>query len=269
MPRRDVPRPSLWFPARFVRRVIWTGTCGFGRRQSEGLRELDAVEIQETFYRPVAAERAAKWRSSAPPEFRFCIKASQFITHDASSPTYRRAGRTIPAEARGAYGGFRDTPPVREGWEATRAVADALRASVVVFQTPASFGPTEANRTALYRFFESIQTNATKAIELRGPWATHIVERICEDLGLVHSVDPFDRDPATYGLAYFRLHGSPPGPSMYRYTYTDEDLSRLRSKCREYDDAYAMFNNLSMHADARRFERIARDAAPSESPIRP
>jgi len=233
------------------------------------LRELDAVEIQETFYRPVATERAAKWRSSAPPEFRFCVKASQFITHDASSPTYRRAGRTIPPEERATYGGFRDTPAVREGWETTRAVADALRANVIVFQTPASFAPSDANRAALYRFFESIRTDATKAVELRGPWATHVVERICEDLGLVHAVDPFDRDPATYGLAYFRLHGSPPGPSMYRYTYTDEDLSRLRSICKEYDDVYAMFNNLSMHADARRFSRIVRDAAPSESSTRP
>ncbi|HEX9339577.1 MAG TPA: DUF72 domain-containing protein [Thermoplasmata archaeon] len=248
-----------------MRRVIWTGTCGFGRRRSDALRELDAVEIQETFYRPVAVERAATWRASAPPGFRFCVKASQFITHDASSPTYRRAGRAIPPEERPAYGGFRDTPAVREGWEATRAVADALRASVVVFQTPASFGPSEANRTALYRFFESIRTDATKAIELRGPWATHVVERICEDLGLVHAVDPFDHESATYGLAYFRLHGSPPGPSMYRYTYTDEDLSRLRSICTEYDDAYAMFNNLSMHADAQRFVRIARDTASSES----
>ena len=252
-----------------MRRVIWTGTCGFGRRQSEALRELDAVEIQETFYRPVATERAAKWRSSAPPEFRFCVKASQFITHDASSPTYRRAGRTIPPEERATYGGFRDTPAVREGWETTRAVADALRANVIVFQTPASFAPSDANRAALYRFFESIRTDATKAVELRGPWATHVVERICEDLGLVHAVDPLDRDPATYGLAYFRLHGSPPGPSMYRYTYTDEDLSRLRSICKEYDDVYAMFNNLSMHADARRFSRIVRDAAPSESSTRP
>ncbi len=252
-----------------MRRVIWVGTCGFGRRRSDVLRELDAVEIQDTFYRPVAAERAARWRAAAPPDFRFCVKASQFITHDASSPTYRRAGRVIPPEAREAYGGFRDSPAVREGWDATHAVADALRASVIVFQTPASFGPSETNRTALYRFFESIRTNATKVVELRGPWATHIVERICEDLGLVHAVDPFDRDPATYGLAYFRLHGSPPGPSMYRYAYTDEDLSRLRSICKEYDDAYAMFNNASMQADARRLSRIVRDAAPSESSTRP
>ena len=236
--------------------MIWTGTCGFGRRQAEAFGKLAAVEIQDTFYRPVALPRARRWRTLAPPDFRFAVKASQFITHEASSPTYRRAGREIPAGDRAAYGNFQDTAAVREGWDATRAVAEVLRAQVIVFQTPTSFGPSEDNRNNLFRFFESIRTDAVKGLELRGPWATHLVERICEELGLVHVVDPFDKEPATYGLAYFRLHGSPPGPSMYRYTYTYADLLRLREVCDEYDDAYVMFNNLSMHADALRFQRI-------------
>ena len=236
--------------------MIWTGTCGFGRRQAEAFGKLAAVEIQDTFYRPVALPRARRWRTLAPPDFRFAVKASQFITHEASSPTYRRAGREILAADRAAYGNFQDTAAVREGWDATRAVAEVLRAHVIVFQTPPSFGPSEDNRNNLFRFFESIRTDAVKGLELRGPWATHLVERICEELGLVHVVDPFDKEPATYGLAYFRLHGSPPGPSMYRYTYTDADLLRLAEICDEYDDAYVMFNNLSMHADALRFQRI-------------
>ncbi|HYY47478.1 MAG TPA: DUF72 domain-containing protein [Thermoplasmata archaeon] len=240
--------------------MIWTGTCGFGRRQADVVRGLDAIEIQETFYRPVSVDRAKKWRSLAPPEFRFAVKASQFITHPATSPTYRRSGRKIPADEGAAYGGFQDTPAVREGWESTRAVAEALRAEAIVFQAPASFAPTDANRAALYRFFDSIRTDAVKGLELRGGgWAAHVVEKICEDLGLVHIVDPFDRESATYGLAYFRLHGKPPGPTPYRYTYTDEDLLRLRSFADEYDDAYVMFNNLTMHPDAIRFRTLLTD----------
>ena len=246
--------------------MIWTGTCGFGRRQADVLAQLDAVEIQETFYRPVSVDRAAKWRAKAPPESRFCVKASQFITHEATSPTYRRSGRVIPDSEKPAYGFFRDTPAVREGWETTRSVAEAIRATMIVFQTPVSFGPTEANRTALYRFFESIRTDSTKAIELRGPWAVHIVEKICEDLGLVHAVDPFDKEPATYGLAYFRLHGSPPGKMMYRYAYTDADLGRLKATCREYDDAYVMFNNLSMHPDTVRFRALLGNPTDASAP---
>lgn len=236
--------------------MIWVGTCGFGRRQADAFRMLDALEIQETFYRPVQPERAQKWRAAAPEAFIFAVKASQFITHAAASPTYRPAGRAIPEEERAAYGGFQDSARVREGWDATRAVAEALRAQVIVFQSPSSFGPTPEHIAALYRFFESIRTDEVKAWEPRGPWASHILEKVCEDLGLVHVVDPFAAEPSTAGLAYFRLHGSPPGPRPFRYTYTDADLDRLKSVCEEYDDAYVMFNNLSMASDAARFRAL-------------
>jgi uncharacterized protein YecE (DUF72 family) len=251
-----MPRDPLYSLSGFEGRLIWTGTCGFGRRQADVMRDLAAVEIQETFYHPVDGRRAVRWRARAPPGFRFCVKASQFITHDASSPTYRRSRRIVLPEQASQYGGFQDTSPVHEGWAATCIVAEALSAEAIVFQTPATFGPTDANRSALYRFFEAIRTERVKGLELRGPWPTHIVERICEDLSLVHVVDPFHKEPATVGLAYFRLHESPPGRTLYRYTYTDADLLRLKGICEEYDDAYVMFNNLTAHADALRFSKM-------------
>ncbi|HKW43939.1 MAG TPA: DUF72 domain-containing protein, partial [Thermoplasmata archaeon] len=192
------------------------------RPPAEVFRDLSAVEIPETLDTPVEVSQAARWRSAAPREFRFCMKASHM------------------------------TP---EGWGATRAVAEALGAAAIVFETPADFGPTEANRTAIYRFFESIETDVVKAIELRGRWATHIVERICEDLNLVHAVDPFENEPATYGLAYFRIPGTGPDGSIGR-SYADDDLARLRRVCAEYDDAYVLFGNETMHSDARRFQKL-------------
>ncbi len=237
-------------------RVIWVGTCGFGRSRAEVFRVLGAVEIQQSFYRPVDPAVAARWAADAPPGFPFAVKASQFITHGAASPTYRRSGRTIPAAEAPGYGGFQATAAVEEGWKATLAVADVLRARVLLFQGPASFGPTPDHLAALYAFFESHATAAIRAWEPRGPWPSHLIAKVCEDLGLVHAVDPFAAEPATTGLAYFRLHGSPPGPSAYRYTYTDADLIRLRSMAEEYDDAYVLFNNVTMHEDARRFLRL-------------
>jgi uncharacterized protein YecE (DUF72 family) len=50
---------------------------------------------------------------------------------------------------------------------------------------------------------------------------------------------------------------------MYRYTYTDADLGRLHAICREYDDAYVLFNNLSMHGDAVRFRLGLHESADS------
>lgn len=236
--------------------MIVVGTCGFGRSRVRTFRDVQAVEVQETFYRAVEPKRARAWRASAPAGFVFAVRASQFVTHEASSPTYRRARRSIAPEDAPMYGAFQETAPVREGWEVTRAVAEALRAAAVVFQTPASFRPTKAHVAAVYRFFGSIETAAVKAWEPSGPWAGHLVAKTCEDLGLVHAVDPFAGEPATYGLAYFRLHGSPPGPAKVRHTYTDADLSKLRATCEEYDDAYAMFDNMTMHDDAVRFRSL-------------
>ena len=219
------------------------------------MRQLNVVEIQRTFYRPVPIETAKRWREWAPADFDFSVKASQFITQEETSPTYRRSGLRRPLKP-DRYGSFRDTEEVRRGWEATRAVADALGARAIVFQCPASFTPSPENVRNFYRFFESIETTAAKVWEPRGPWASHIVDKFCADLGLVHSVDPFASEPATSGLAYFRLHGSPPGPRNYNYTYTDADLERLLAICREYDDAFVLFNNVTLHADAVRFRRL-------------
>src|SRR3989475_4025035 len=94
------------FQSAFVRLVICTGTCGFGRRQADALAQLDTVEIQETFYRPVSIERAAKWRGKAPPEVPVCGEGAQFITHQGTSPPYRPARRVIPHSEQTAYGSF-------------------------------------------------------------------------------------------------------------------------------------------------------------------
>ena len=240
--------------------MIRVGTCGFAVAQSRAFRELSVVEIQRTFDRPVAVETARKWRQRAPPAFALAVKASQFITHDGASPTYRRSGirRPIPANR---YGSFRPTEEVRTGWEATRSVAEALQATAIVFECPQSFPPSPENVRNFYRFFESIETTAAKVWEPRGPWASHIIDKCCDDLGLVHCVDPFAGEPTTSGLAYFRLDGSPPGPRTYDYTYSDSDLDRLFATCREYDDAFVLFNNVTRHADAVRFLRRLAPAA--------
>ncbi len=46
-------------------------------------QRLPAVEINNTFYRLPKAEVLTRWAAETPPEFRFAIKASRRITHDA------------------------------------------------------------------------------------------------------------------------------------------------------------------------------------------
>jgi uncharacterized protein YecE (DUF72 family) len=49
------------------------------------------VEVQQTFYDPPQDETLVRRRRQAPPGFEFTLKASQLVTHDASSPAVAMA----------------------------------------------------------------------------------------------------------------------------------------------------------------------------------
>lgn len=233
--------------------VLYVGCCGFGRARAEYYRRFGLVEVQQTFYKPPQLATVQRWREEAPASFCFTVKAWQLITHEPSSPTYRKAGVSLagPPEH---YGAFRLTAEVTAAWEWTRKIALALRAPVVLFQCPASFGPTAEHVANLRRFFREVDRGGLAfAWEPRGDWPDDLVRSLCEELGLIHAVDPFSRLPVTDGLAYFRLHGL----TGYRYRFTDGDLRQVLSWCGGYAEVYCLFNNVSMWEDARRLVELA------------
>ena len=69
---------------------IFVGTCGFAEAQQRLFRDFTVLEVQQTFYQPPRVSTAQRWRSTAPNDFIFTLKAWQLITHEATSPTYRR-----------------------------------------------------------------------------------------------------------------------------------------------------------------------------------
>ncbi len=86
--------------------------------------------------------------------------------------------------------------------------------------------------------------------EPRGQWSGNVIAALCEDLDLVHCVDPLE-SKAVYGkLKYFRLHGG----RDYRRQYSDDELARLRELSN--GEAYVLFNNISMYGDALRFKQL-------------
>ncbi len=91
------------------------------------------------------------------------------------------------------------------------------------------------------------------AWEPRGAWPESTVAGLCAELDLVHCVDPYHRPPVGGRAAYFRLHGI----TGYRYRFTDDDLRRLLDWCAGYDEAYCLFNNMTMAEDAARFSDLA------------
>lgn len=232
------------------------GCCGFRMARRAYFAHFPVVELQDTFYEPPSVELAAKWRAEAPPDFQFCLKAWQLITHAPKSPTYRRLKSRLSAGESDLVGSFRDTEQVWLAWERTRGIARTLHAKLVLFQCPKSFRPTAENVRNFRTFFERVdRTEFRLAWEPRGTdWSDELVRDLCARFDLIHCVDPFDRMPVHGDVLYWRLHGR----GGYSYVYSDQELLDLRDRLASQPVApgYVLFNNVRMKEDALRFQQL-------------
>ncbi|MCD6340650.1 MAG: DUF72 domain-containing protein [Desulfurococcales archaeon] len=243
--------------------LVHVGCCGFAISRKKYYQEYDVVELQDTFYNPPDETKLRKLRAEAPDDFIFTMKAWQAITHPPSSATWRRCKVKIPKEQWDKYGFLRPTKENFDAWELIAKGAKAINARVVIIQTPPSFGYSEENYRNVIDFFSSITpTDFIIGWEPRGTWkerpdkVREIVEMFRE---LVHITDPLRVLPATLKeISYFRLHGIGGKEVNYRYKYTDEDLTKLKSILNQLEskEAYVMFNNIYMASDAKRFKEI-------------
>ncbi|MCS7094883.1 MAG: DUF72 domain-containing protein [Thaumarchaeota archaeon] len=233
---------------------VTVGCCGYTVSRKLYYQKLAAVEVQTTFYRVVRESTLLKWRSEAPESFTFTLKAFQGVTHPRESPTWRRSN-VRPSEGHGL---LRLTEEVRDSWRVTMNACRALSAKVVVVQTPPAFKDSSINIETAKKFFSSVERDdVIIGFEPRG-WSAESIKEVCEDTDVTHVTDLFVSLPvcvSTSSVAYFRLHGSPPGKRLYKYTYTDRDLFELAARLKEVNSRWAivMFNNVTMFDDASRF----------------
>lgn len=247
---------------------IKVGCCGFPISMKDYFSKFKLVEVQKTFYEPPRPETAAKWRSKAPEDFEFSVKAWQVLTHPPSSPTWRRM-KTIIHE-KGECGFLKPSRENFKAWERTLEICKALKSKVCVVQTPPSFKCTKENVNNMEKFFGSVETGGIKvAWEPRGDWLQRLkeVRSVCEKFGLIHVVDPLRRRPAALGeTQYFRLHGLHPRREInYNYSYSKEDLERLRVEVEAVEkegakEVYVLFNNLDMAKNAEAFVKMLQAA---------
>jgi len=231
------------------------GLCGWNGSQGAYFQSFDCIEIQSTFYDLPAPQVARRWRAAAPPDFHFCLKAWQLITHTSASPTYRRLRSPIPANERNSVGSFHQTEQVWHAWQRTLEIARALDARVILFQCPKSFIPTSENLINVSAFFRRIDREHIRvAWEPRGEaWTDDLVRELCLEYQLIHCVDPFEAVSVQGDIRYWRLHGR----GSYSYRYTDADLAALRHMLTKHSQpGYLMFNNFSSKADALRFRQL-------------
>jgi len=231
---------------------IKVGVCGFPTKLEKLDSEIDLIEIQKTFYKLPRIETVLRWKDRAPHVI-WSVKANQMITHPPESPTYRKAGLKIEEDKKNCYGYFRPTDEVFEVYRKVLDLARAISARFILFQTPASFKPSEENIENIRAFFRSIERdkNIVYLWEPRG-WDTKILEKILPEIGIVHVVDPF-KDKQLYGdISYFRLHGRGRG---YRYDYSTGELRELLSMLSGAEN-YILFNNTMMYKNALEFKEL-------------
>jgi uncharacterized protein YecE (DUF72 family) len=249
---------------------LGVGCSGFPKTLVQYAKTFRLDEVQQTFYQPPSLKTLERWRSQVPAEFEFTLKAWQLITHEVRSPTYRRLRERLSERERREAGSFRSSRVVMGAWQRTLECARALRSQIILFQCPASFVPSQENKANLRAFFGEIRRASprtgwdgasppgkirdsfTCVWEPRGAWKAEEVRELCNDLGLVHGVDPFEHEATTAGLGYFRLHGR----GGYRYRYTLPDFEALLEKVESRAPCYVLFNNISMWEDALRFVKF-------------
>jgi uncharacterized protein YecE (DUF72 family) len=245
-----VAKPNDASPARTL-----VGCCGFATAQRRYFHSYPILEVQRTFYQPPQLATAERWRDDAPASFVFTLKAWQLVSHEASSPTYRRLREPLSERDRSRCGGLRLNDVTRSAWERTLDIADALDGSAIVVQLPKRFRPSKTHLRRARRFFEGVSRRGKRiALELRGAeWTPDTVRSLVSDLDLVHAVDPFVDAPVGRGLRYFRLHGRP--AYNYSYRYSDGDLDELETCLSGAWPNWVLFNNDAMADDAQRLLR--------------
>jgi uncharacterized protein YecE (DUF72 family) len=240
---------------------VKVGTCGWGVKGGKQAyyEAFNVVEVQDTFYQLPKLETVQHWRDEAPSGFEIDMKAWQAITHPSTSPTWQKY--KMPEGRPENIGLLQPTEENYRAWAQTAEIAKTLQSKVLVVQTPPKFDSTRENLKNVRTFFSSVKRPCAVGWETRGPWAEDVVKKLCEDLKLIHIVDPFRHKPVLVSdVVYFRLHGIGPGEVNYKYKYTDADLQKLLGIVRGYEkparEVYVMFNNISMGDDALRFKQM-------------
>ena len=103
--------------------MVKIGCCGFRSSRESYYELLPAVEVQHTFYQPPQISTLKRWRNEAPAGFEFTLKAWQLITHQASSPTYKRLKRDLTEAEKEGAGFFKPSEIVNEAWKVARDCA--------------------------------------------------------------------------------------------------------------------------------------------------
>ena len=205
---------------------------------------FQAVEINVTFYRPLAPHQTTRWSEAvaAYPDFRFTAKLLNVFTHERRLPD-------------------REVAEFQTGFV---PLLQAGRLGVLLAQFPYSFHNTEENRAYLVDLKEKFAAFPV-AVEVRHrSWEHPEVREFFTAIGL--DFCNIDQPQVSYSLGqtawatgpvgYLRAHGrrrekwfefGDDREARYDYLYAPEELADLAARARELlekaPEVYVIFNN--------------------------
>jgi uncharacterized protein YecE (DUF72 family) len=187
-------------------------------------QHFDTVELNGTFYRLPDVATFEAWRGRVPPEFRFAVKASRYLTHN------RRLQE--PSE------------PLNRLW--TRALHLRGRLGPMLYQLPPRW---RLDIDRLNTFLEALPPRRRQAIEFRDPsWHDSSVYPLLRRhrVALCLHDMPQAKSPAEPigPFVYVRFHGR---AGTYGGRYADGALDRWAHRLAEWKagglSAWVYFNN--------------------------
>jgi uncharacterized protein YecE (DUF72 family) len=199
-------------------------------------RFVDAIEINNTFYRPPEARICKSWLAKVAglPDFFFTAKLHKDFTHE---------GKIDPAMVKQFHAGFE--PMLEVG-----------KLKQLLIQFKYDFSDTAFNRIYLKEIIEQFVKTFDIAVEVRhNSWEKPDALDFFLGLGVTvcnldypHSSTAFDIQLCTVGRhGYFRLHGrnaekwftkDAGRDAVYNYCYNEKELSEIKQRVEQLSKAF-------------------------------
>lgn len=187
-------------------------------------KQLQAVEINNSFYRLPNVQTLEHWRDTVPPGFLFAVKASRYITHMKKLK-----------DAEDAVNRFIE-----------RVEVLGERLAPILFQLPPNW---RCNPERLADFLAALPQKHRYAFEFRdNSWFDDRIYRLLEEAGAAFCIYDLDgcQSPkqVTAEFVYVRLHGP---DAAYQGSYPTDKLcgwaGALSSWTRQGKDVFCFFDN--------------------------
>jgi uncharacterized protein YecE (DUF72 family) len=184
--------------------TFYPATCKAPEMLGHYLRHFDTVELNNSFYRLPTESAFDCWRDATPPDFRFAVKGSRFITHNKKLKDPENALENL----------------------LPRAARLGEKLGVVLWQLPPKW---KKNAERLEEFLAALPREHRYAFEFREPsWLSDDVMRILRRYNAafcIYELAGFHTEfEITADFTYVRLHG--PAAGKYQGSYTDAQLAR-------------------------------------------